>query len=92
MSNKVSKILKYLTDKDYRFLVNSNTTGCPGMEDKEFLRRKFKVCMGWEPNLDNPRTFNEKLQWLKLYYRNPEYTRMVDKYLVRDYIREKLGV
>lgn len=91
MSNKVSKILKYLTDKDYRFLVNSNTTGCSGMEDKEFLRRKFKVCMGWEPNLDNPRTFNEKLQWMKLYYRNPEYTRMVDKYLVRDYIREKLG-
>lgn len=91
MSNKVSKILKYLTDKDYRFLVNSNTTGCPGMEDEEFLRRKFKACMGWEPNLDNPRTFNEKLQWLKLHYRNPEYTRMVDKYLVRDYIREKLG-
>jgi hypothetical protein len=41
--------------------------------------------------LDNPQTFNEKLQWLKLHDRRPEYTMMVDKYKVREYIAQKLG-
>jgi hypothetical protein len=44
-----------------------------------------------ELDFENPQTFNEKLQWLKLYDRKPEYTMMVDKYKVRDYIAEKLG-
>lgn len=39
----------------------------------------------------NPKTFNEKINWLKLYNRKPEYTQMVDKYAVRKYIAEKLG-
>lgn len=43
------------------------------------------------PNLKNPKTFNEKLQWLKLYNRNPEYTRMVDKYEVKRYVAEHIG-
>lgn len=91
MLNKIRKAVKYLTNSDYRFLVNSNITGCPQMSDEDFLRRKFKICMGRELDLDHPKTLNEKLQWLKLYDRRPEYTMMVDKYLVRDYIREKLG-
>jgi len=45
--------------------------------------------MGKRLNLRNPRTFNEKLQWLKLYNRRPEYTRMVDKYEAKKYIAEK---
>ena len=61
------------------------------MPDEEYLRRKFKACMDQELNLENPQTFNEKLQWLKLYDRKPEYTMMVDKYKVREYIKEKLG-
>ena len=47
----------------------------------------FHRWMDWK----NPKTFNEKLQWLKLHDRKPEYTRMVDKYLVRDYIKEMIG-
>lgn len=47
--------------------------------------------MGKRLNLKNPQTFNEKLQWLKLYDRNPEYTKMVDKYEVRKYISDKIG-
>lgn len=42
-------------------------------------------------HLKNPKTFNEKLQWLKLYDRNPDYSKMVDKYEVREYIKEKIG-
>lgn len=47
--------------------------------------------MGKKLDLENPRTFNEKLQWLKLHDRRPEYTKMVDKYEVRQYIKEKIG-
>ena len=43
------------------------------------------------PNLDKPKTFNEKLQWLKLYDRNPDYSMMVDKYEVKQYISDTLG-
>ena len=47
--------------------------------------------MGKKLNLKNPKTYNEKLQWLKLYDRKKEYTMMVDKFAVREYIAEKLG-
>ena len=47
--------------------------------------------MGGDLDLENPKTFNEKLQWLKLYNRKPEYTMMVDKYRVREYIAQTLG-
>lgn len=47
--------------------------------------------MGKELNLENPTLFTEKLQWLKLHDRRPEYTKMVDKYEVRKYAAEKIG-
>lgn len=59
--------------------------------DEEFLRRKFRENTGRELNLDNPQTYNEKMQWMKLYNRKPEYTQMVDKYGARQYVAEKLG-
>lgn len=43
------------------------------------------------PNLKEPQTFNEKLQWLKLYDRRPEYTTMVDKYLAKEYVANIIG-
>lgn len=46
---------------------------------------------GTRLNLENPTTFNEKLQWLKIHNRRPEYTKMVDKYEVRQYIADTLG-
>lgn len=48
--------------------------------------RKYRETCGKELNLKNPQTFNEKLQWLKLYHRKPLFTRMVDKHSVRTYI------
>lgn len=61
------------------------------LPDKVFLKAAFRARFGRKLNLNNPETFNEKLQWLKLYNRKPEYTKMVDKYLVRDYVKEKIG-
>ena len=43
------------------------------------------------PDLKDPKTFNEKIQCLKLYDHNPLYTICADKLLVRDYVREKIG-
>lgn len=60
-------------------------------DDKEFLAPIFRSRTGYEMNVENPRTFNEKIQWLKLYDRNPAYTRMVDKYAVKEYIARKIG-
>ena len=59
--------------------------------DKLYLKIKYRVKFGRKLNLENPQTFNEKLQWLKLYNRKPEYTVMVDKYLARDYIAKTIG-
>lgn len=83
--------VKYMTNSDYRFLIDSVRGKHNSMPDEEYIKRMFKARMGRELDLANPKTLNEKLQWLKLYYRKPEYTVMVDKYKVRQYIAEKLG-
>ena len=59
--------------------------------DKLFLKLKFRLMMGQKLNLKDPKTFNEKLQWLKLYNRKPEYTTMVDKYAVKEYVANIIG-
>lgn len=56
------------------------------LPDKLFLKFCYRLYMGNKLNLKNPKTFNEKLQWLKLNDRNPQYTKLVDKYEVRSYI------
>lgn len=61
------------------------------LSDKNFLRKKYFLKLGKKLNLNKPITFNEKMQWLKLYDRKPEYTNMVDKYEVRKYITETIG-
>jgi len=87
----VNKIKKYILDSNYRFLINASLGRYNKMPDNEFLTKKFRAIMGKELNLENPTTFNEKLQWLKLNYRKDYLTTIVDKYAVRDYIKEKLG-
>lgn len=59
--------------------------------DKLFLEYRFYLEMGKKLNLKNPKTFNEKLQWLKLYNRKSEYTEMVDKIAVKEYVAKKIG-
>lgn len=61
------------------------------VEDKNYIKLIFRGIFGKELNLDSPQTFNEKLQWLKLHDRKPEYTMMVDKYAVRKYIADTIG-
>lgn len=61
------------------------------MPDSLYLRCKYRALVKKKLNLKNPKTFNEKLQWLKLYDRKPIYTTMVDKYAVKDYVAERIG-
>ena len=61
-------------------------------EKKERLIKKwFKKNTGKELDLKNPQTFNEKIQWLKLYDSTPLKTRLADKYQVREWVKEKIG-
>lgn len=59
--------------------------------DATYLKVRFRLLMGKKLNLKNPQTFSEKLQWLKLYDRRPEYTTMVDKYAVKKYVSDIIG-
>jgi len=61
------------------------------LPDSLYLKMKFRVIMGKSLHLKNPVTFNEKLQWLKLYDRKPIYTTMVDKYEAKKFVSEKIG-
>ncbi len=61
------------------------------MSDTQCVQFWYKHCFGKKLDLENPKTFNEKLQWLKLYNRNPEYTKMVDKYEAKKYVAERIG-
>lgn len=74
-----------------RFLYLANKGIFNKMDDEKYLSKLFYARMGKKLDLKNPKTFNEKLQWLKLYNRNPEYTVMVDKYHVKRYVAEKIG-
>lgn len=61
------------------------------LSDRAFLRCKFKLLMGYKLDLKSPQSYSEKLQWLKLYDRRPEYTKMVDKYAVKEYVASLIG-
>lgn len=62
-----------------------------GIDDKTYLEWMYRFQMHKKLDLENPVTFNEKLQWLKLYNRKPEFTVMVDKVKAKDYVAERIG-
>lgn len=89
---RYNRILRRLVSSPkWRFLYLVQVGFYDNMPDEEFLKKKYKYITGMELNLDNPRTFNEKLQWLKLYDHNPIYTVMVDKYLAKEYVANIIG-
>ncbi len=61
------------------------------MPDKLYLRMMYKRIVHRKLNITNPQTFAEKMQWLKLYNRNPQYTIMVDKYEAKKYVSDLIG-
>lgn len=61
------------------------------LSDKEAIKVRYYLNFGKYPDLKRPKTFNEKLQWLKLYDRRPEYTNLVDKYEVKKIVAGIIG-
>lgn len=88
MSLLVEKIRKRL---DRKFLKMVKEDRLHWLPDKLFLSWMFRIKMGYKLDWKNPRTLNEKLQWLKFYNKNPQYTEMVDKYGVREYVKKTIG-
>lgn len=79
-----TRLINYI---DYRFMKLA-----PFLPDKLFLRIHFRLCVGYWPNFSNPKTYNEKIQILKLRSKNhPEYTKMVDKIDAKDYVASIVG-
>ncbi len=71
----------------------ARVTGIMGMNvpDEKYLKKQYYSKMGMPLNLDKPEGFSEKLQWMKLYDRNPLYTELVDKYKVKKYVADRIG-
>lgn len=84
MNKKYLNPLSYIRPLGSRGLLN-------WMPDKMYLKLYYRAVFHKKLNLENPRTYNEKLQWIKLYDRNPFYCTLVDKVAVRDYVAEKIG-
>lgn len=61
------------------------------LSDEQFLKLKFKVMMNERLDLKNPKTFNQKIQWLKMNNRKKEYSNMVDKYEAKKYVKNIVG-
>ena len=59
--------------------------------DKIYLKILYRIKTGRKLHIDNPQTYSEKVNWLKIYDRNPLYTRLVDKYEVRSYVSNLIG-
>ncbi len=70
----------------YKIFENASPEDYPRL-----LKDQFKIVTGEDLNLNNPQSFNEKIQWLKLNDSTPLKTRLADKYRVREWIAEKIG-
>ncbi len=91
--SKVSRAIKKIAKKPKdAFLYLARLFGYfKFLPDSVYLKYLWRVKTGTRLNLKAPQGFNEKLQWLKLYDRNPLYTSLADKYAVRDYVAKTVG-
>ena len=92
---KLSKLCKvgmsFLTKPYYRTRVLIKLGYYDSLSDEEFLKKVFPKYMGYPLDLENPKTFSEKLQWLKVNYREPIQTVMVDKHEAKHFIAHRVG-
>ena len=87
----LDKVKRFIKDPEIRvdYIVASGILNW--VADRRYIEYYFKRKLKYKPNLDNPQTLCEKLNWLKLYNRRPEYTIMVDKYKVKSYVADRIG-
>lgn len=87
----IKEFFKFLFNLKYYFLYWNRFRGLTEEQKKYILGKKLQLKLGCKIDLDNPKTFNEKINWLKLNYKNPILTKCADKYAVREYVKEKIG-
>lgn len=87
----MNKVFRYLTDRKFRTFIKMKYGFYDRLSDEEYLKIRFRYKLDQELDLEDPKTFNEKIQWLKIHDHNPAYTEMVDKLAVKKYIAGKLG-
>lgn len=85
VNNMRNKLLKVILPSEFLIILSHM------IPDKLYLKIIYKRITGENLNINHPKNFNEKLQWLKLYDRNPEYTKYVDKYRVKKIMEKLLG-
>lgn len=88
MENRLYKAIK---DPYWAFGVILRRTIGRWMNDRSFIKWEYFSGMGKFPDLDNPTTYNEKLQWLKLHDIHREYSQLVDKYEAKEVVRRLIG-
>lgn len=86
-----SKWKKYFKNPSLIYPLATSRGFTRWVPDKIHLKIMFRILIGKHLDLTSPCTFNEKLQWLKLYDRNPFYSNLVDKYLVKKWVASKVG-
>ena len=88
---KIKQKINTFSKKPEEILVKMLYLLSPIFTDKMYLKMLFPLKVGYKLDLKNPKTFNAKLQWLKLFYRNPEIPTLVDKYEFKTYISNIFG-
>ena len=91
MKKIINKIFMFLTAKEYRFYILNKFGLYNNLSDEEFLQKMYFSRYGKFIDFNSLKTFNEKLQWLKLYDHNPRYIDMVDKVNVKSIVADIIG-
>lgn len=85
---KETKIGKFLSGREIRFQYFAKVRLLDWMPDSLFLKCQYKAKTGKELDFRNPIDYNQKIQWYKVFYREPIMTQCADKITVRDYVRD----
>lgn len=85
------KPLSYYYHNPFQIVAIAAVMGRRFLPDRLYLKIIFRGRVGYTPNFNRPQTFNEKLNWLKLYGRRDVYTTMADKYEVKEFVAKKIG-
>lgn len=88
---RISHALNYLMHDGNQFMDSIVSNCFKWLPDRMYLQLRYRYQMGFWPNLKKPKRFSEKLQWLKLYDRNPNYIKLVDKSTVKEYVAGIIG-
>ena len=87
----MSKLMKLVNNPFLFYTVAAEHGLTNWVPDDMHLKMMYRASIGERLNLEDPKTFNEKLQWLKIHDRNPLYTTLVDKYRVKQWVADRIG-